>query len=85
MLCMYSGLSHLPAADSEKEPQDIGLLLLLKLFNVFEPAGHVSQAQLRSAMCSHIPHLVGMFMDDLEGRRGLTLPFWRWSSDIVVS
>ena len=30
------GEAHLPAADSEKESQDIGLLLLLKFFNVFE-------------------------------------------------
>jgi len=31
-------LSYLPASDTEKEAQDIGLLLLLKLFNVFEGA-----------------------------------------------
>jgi hypothetical protein len=31
----YRG-AHLPAADSEKESQDVGLLLLVKLFDVFE-------------------------------------------------
>lgn len=30
------GEAHLPAADSEKESKDIGLLLLLKFFHVFE-------------------------------------------------
>jgi hypothetical protein len=29
-------VSYLPASDTEKESEDIGLLLLLKLFNVFE-------------------------------------------------
>lgn len=29
-------LSYLPAADTEKETEDIRLLLLLKLFDVFE-------------------------------------------------
>lgn len=28
--------AHLPAADSEKESKDIGLLLLVKFFDVFE-------------------------------------------------
>lgn len=28
--------SYLPAADSKKEPKDIRLLLLLKLFDIFE-------------------------------------------------
>lgn len=30
------GESHLPAANSEKESKDIGLLLLLKFLNVFK-------------------------------------------------
>lgn len=31
-----SGKSHLPAANSEKESQDVRLFLLLKFFDVFE-------------------------------------------------
>ena len=34
--CFIWELSHLPAANSKEESQDIGLLLLVKLFNVFE-------------------------------------------------
>ena len=33
MLCF---LSYLPASDSEKEAEDVGLFLLLQLFHVFE-------------------------------------------------
>ncbi len=34
-------LSYLPASDTEKEAQDIGLLLLLKLLNIFQ-SSHLS-------------------------------------------
>lgn len=42
-------LSYLPATDSEKEAEDVGLLLLLKLFDVFEGAHlrSISQFELR--------------------------------------
>lgn len=38
--------SYLPAANTEKEAEDIGLLLLLKLFDIFEGT-HLSSREMR--------------------------------------
>ena len=46
-------LSYLPAADSEKEAEDVGLLLLLKLFDVFEGSHLESFCQPIRASSDH--------------------------------
>jgi hypothetical protein len=38
--------SYLPATNTEKEAEDIGLLLLLKLFDIFEGT-HLSSREMR--------------------------------------
>lgn len=43
-------LSYLPAANAEQEPNDIGLLLLLDLFDVLEGT-HLEQLKVRTLAC----------------------------------
>ena len=59
MLCICSGKSHLPAADSEKESQDIGLFLLLKFCTIVSAISFDNRREIQTLNVLERTHVCG--------------------------